>query len=174
MEISYCFIQSPLGMLLIAGTSQGLCYMQFDTSKAELVHDLKVDFADAALEENTAPLSNWIDILRKYFRGNSDVLNIPVEMTGTSFKQSVWQYLRQIPFGQTRTYSDIAVAIGQPGAVRAVASACALNKIAVVIPCHRVVRRDGSLSGYRWGIDRKQSLLQNELLASSKLLAVSL
>jgi AraC family transcriptional regulator of adaptative response/methylated-DNA-[protein]-cysteine methyltransferase len=123
---------------------------------------LQVEFMAATIVENAEPLSGWIDSLCEYVTGQTVNLDIPVDINGTNFQQSVWRYLRQIPPGETRTYSEVAEAIGQPKAVRAVARACASNKVALAIPCHRVVRQDGGMGGYRWGVERKLRLLQQE------------
>jgi AraC family transcriptional regulator of adaptative response/methylated-DNA-[protein]-cysteine methyltransferase len=165
--INCAFVRSPLGLLLMAATARGLCFLQFGTLEDELMEALQVEFKAATIVENGEPLSVWINRLCEYFAGHED-LDIPVDVTGTSFQQSVWRYLRQIPPGETRTYSDVAKAIGQPQAVRAVARACASNKVALAIPCHRVIRQNGSLGGYRWGAERKQVLLKQEQVDPSR------
>jgi AraC family transcriptional regulator, regulatory protein of adaptative response / methylated-DNA-[protein]-cysteine methyltransferase len=103
-----------------------------------------------------------MDALDQHLRGFKPQLNLPLDLRGTAFQLTVWRYLQQIPYGETRTYSGVATALGKPRAVRAVASACARNRIALAIPCHRVIRGDGGLGGYRWGLERKQQLLQRE------------
>ncbi len=160
--ISCAFVRSPLGLLLMAATARGLCFLQFGTSEDELMEALQIEFKAATILQNAEPLSVWINSLSEYFAGHKVNLDVPVDMTGTSFQQSVWRYLRQIPPGETRTYSEVAEAIGKPKAVRAVASACASNKVALAIPCHRVIRQDGGMGGYRWGAERKQLLLKQE------------
>lgn len=164
--INFAFVDTLLGLVLMAATVRGLCFLQFGTSEDELLASLKNEFSAATLAQNLEPLLVWIDALQKYAEGSTTDLDVSLDMDGTTFQLAVWRYLRKIPAGQTCTYTQVAEAIGQPKAVRAVARACAANKIALAIPCHRVVRRDGSLSGYRWGIERKQKLLQKELLSS--------
>jgi AraC family transcriptional regulator, regulatory protein of adaptative response / methylated-DNA-[protein]-cysteine methyltransferase len=162
--INYAMSNSPLGRLLMAGTARGICFLQFGSSEPELKRAMFAEFEAATIVQNAEPLSAWINALHDYFAGCGDASAIPVEMSGTVFQQAVWRYLRQIPAGETRTYSDVASAIGQPKAVRAVANACASNKVALAIPCHRVVRQNGSPGGYRWGSKRKQQLIKMEKL----------
>ena len=144
--ICCAYIESALGLLLLAATSRGLCFLQFGTNRKELMTNLRTEFGAATIEENLVPLTNWIEPLHNYLDGRANNLDLPVVMAGTTFQQAVWRYLREIPAGQTRTYSEVAQAIGQPKAVRAVARACASNKVAIAIPCHRVVRQNGSLA----------------------------
>lgn len=160
--INFAFVHSPLGMLLMAGTIRGLCFLQFGTSENDLLNALKNEFSAATIVQNAEPLTAWTAALHQYFSGKDWRLSVPVDASGTDFQQAVWRYLRQIPPGETRTYTEVAEAIGQPTAVRAVARACASNKVALAIPCHRVIRQDGSLGGYRWGLERKETLLKNE------------
>lgn len=156
--ISYAVVASPLGLLLLAGTKKGLCFLQFGASEEELKSALGTEFGAAMLVENAEALSSWIENLALYFRGSRE-LEVPVDIRGTAFQQKVWRYLRQIPPGETRTYTQVAEALGVPNAVRAVARACATNRVGIAIPCHRVIRQDGSLAGYRWGLERKEALI---------------
>ena len=160
--INFAFIESDLGLLLMAATAKGLCFVQFGENQEELIEALESEFARAEIVENMDALSVWMDGLIQYLNGRTKSIDAPLDMHGTEFQQSVWRYLRQIPAGETRTYSEVAEAIGRPEAVRAVANACASNRIAMVIPCHRVIRQDGSLGGYRWGLARKEALLEKE------------
>lgn len=160
--INYSFVQSSLGLLLMAGTRRGLCFLQFGPEKNELLNALSREYSAAKLVENSDCLTSWKDRLLAYIDKGDSSLNLPVDVSGTAFQESVWRYLREIPCGETRTYKEVANAIGQPRAVRAVARACASNKVALAIPCHRVVRNDGTMGGYRWGVDRKEALLRNE------------
>jgi AraC family transcriptional regulator of adaptative response/methylated-DNA-[protein]-cysteine methyltransferase len=128
--ISCAFVRSPLGLLLMAATARGLCFLQFGASEDELMRALQVEFQAATILENAQPLSLWINALREYFALGKVTLDIAVDMIGTNFQKSVWLYLRQIPPGETRTYSAVAECIGNPGAARAVARACASNKVA--------------------------------------------
>ncbi len=156
--ISFAVVSSPLGLLLLAGTKKGLCFLQLGASEEELKTALATEFSAAMLVENAEALSSWIENLALYFRGSCE-LEVPVDMRGTAFQQKVWRYLRQIPPGETRTYTQVADALGVPNAVRAVARACATNRVGIAIPCHRVIRQDGSLAGYRWGLERKEALI---------------
>lgn len=160
--INCTFVRCPLGLLLMAATARGLCFLQFGSTEDELMQALQGEFAAATLVENAEALTAWIERLNEFLTGRNANLDIPVDMRGTTFQQTVWRYLREIPAGQTRSYSQVAQAIGQPQAVRAVARACAANRVALAIPCHRVVRQDGNLGGYRWGIERKQALIESE------------
>jgi AraC family transcriptional regulator, regulatory protein of adaptative response / methylated-DNA-[protein]-cysteine methyltransferase len=161
-EINYTFVNSPLGLLLMAGTERGLCFLQFGTSEKELLKRLEKEFSAARIERNEEALAAWMAALDEYFANRGDICRLPLDAGGTDFQTKVWRYLRQIPAGETRTYSEIAEALGKPTAVRAVARACASNKVALAIPCHRVIRQDGTMGGYRWGIDRKKRLLKDE------------
>jgi AraC family transcriptional regulator of adaptative response/methylated-DNA-[protein]-cysteine methyltransferase len=160
--IDCAFLRSPLGLVLIAATKKGLCFLQFGETKAELMQSLRDEFAAAAIEESAGTMSPWLENLSDYFAGKSAASSLPVDLRGTAFQQAVWHYLRMIPPGETRTYSQVAEGIGQPRAVRAVANACASNRVALAVPCHRVIRNDGSAGGYRWGVERKDALLKQE------------
>jgi len=153
-ELIHCaFVRSQFGLLLVAGTTRGLCYVQFGKSEKDLMTSLISEFSAATIVENAEELSVYIEALAAYLAGQQPNLALPVDMIGTTFQQAVWRYLRKIPAGQTRTYTEVAEALGQPAAVRAVASACAANKVALAIPCHRVLRKDGSLGGYPLWLD---------------------
>jgi AraC family transcriptional regulator, regulatory protein of adaptative response / methylated-DNA-[protein]-cysteine methyltransferase len=160
--INYAYFKSPLGLLLVAGTEKGLCFLQFGESKDELISALRAEFGAARIEENKNSVSPWIDKLADYFAGKAPDLSLPVDLRGTDFQQAVWRQLRTIPVGETRSYSEVAQALGRPQAVRAVARACASNRIALAVPCHRVIRNDGTAGGYRWGLERKDALLRGE------------
>ena len=123
---------------------------------------LRSEYPAAAVERDAEDLDTWVKALLAHLEGQQPDLSLPLDLQATAFQQRVWAELRKIPYGETRTYTQVAEAIGRPKAVRAVANACAANPAAVVTPCHRVVRRDGSLGGYRWGIERKKTLLKNE------------
>ncbi|HKU24908.1 MAG TPA: methylated-DNA--[protein]-cysteine S-methyltransferase, partial [Candidatus Sulfotelmatobacter sp.] len=160
--IRYASADSPLGRMLIAATDKGICSIQFGRSDAELLEGLKREFPFAARKEDEGGLQSWVGQLLKQMQGKNLDSALPLDIRATAFQRQVWSYLQSIPFGQTRSYSEVAKAIGHPTACRAVARACATNPVAVVIPCHRVVRGDGSVSGYRWGLGRKKALLQIE------------
>jgi AraC family transcriptional regulator, regulatory protein of adaptative response / methylated-DNA-[protein]-cysteine methyltransferase len=162
--IRYTCADSPLGRMLIAATDRGICSIQFARSDGELMEGLKREFPFAARKRDEGGLQSWVSALLKHMRGkNLDSSSLlPLDIRATVFQRRVWAYLQSIPFGQTKSYSQVAKAIGQPSACRAVARACATNPVAVAIPCHRVVREDGSMGGYRWGIERKKALLEIE------------
>lgn len=152
----------PLGRLLLAGTERGICAVYLGDSDAQLTQELARDFPAAAVQRDDKGLNAWASAIVNHLSGQQPHLDLPLDVRATAFQQRVWQELRAIPYGSTRTYSDIARALGHPKAVRAVARACATNPVSLVIPCHRVVREDGSLGGYRWGLERKQALLDRE------------
>src|SRR5579864_6286866 len=161
-EIRYAVLSTELGKVLIAATERGLCAVRFGESAALLERELRGEFRSASVvrdEENLRPLAAQV---RELLRGGLNPREIPLDIQGTAFQQLVWDALSQIPRGETRSYSEIARAIGHPQAVRAVAGACAANPVAVVVPCHRVVKKSGALSGYRWGTKRKAALLEKE------------
>ncbi len=161
-KILYSIMDTPLGMLILAATDHGICSIKFGDSEKELANELKTEFPLAEIEKHHGELTVWLVELEKYFSRESREINVPLDAKATAFQLKVWSELRKIPFGETRSYSQIAEAIGQPSAARAVASACARNPVAVVTPCHRVVHSDGSVSGYRWGLERKKALLLHE------------
>src|SRR6202049_787947 len=160
--IRYTCADSPLGRMLIAATERGICAIQFARSDGELIEGLKREFPFATRKSDQAGLQSWVDSLLKHIRGKALDSSLPLDIRATAFQRRVWTYLQSIPFGATRSYSQVAQAIGQPSACRAVARSCATNPVAVAIPCHRVVREDGSMGGYRWGIERKKALLEIE------------
>ncbi|MGB8988864.1 MAG: bifunctional DNA-binding transcriptional regulator/O6-methylguanine-DNA methyltransferase Ada [Candidatus Sulfotelmatobacter sp.] len=160
--IRYACADSPLGRMLIAATDRGVCSIQFARSDGELIEGLKREFPFAVRKPDEGGLQMWIGALLSKMTGRELDAALPLDIRATAFQRRVWTYLQSIPFGTTRSYSQVAKAIGQPSASRAVASACATNPVAVAIPCHRVVREDGNISGYRWGIDRKKALLDLE------------
>jgi len=160
--IRYTCADSPLGRMLIAATDRGICSIQFARSDGELLEGLKREFPFAARKTDNGGLKAWVSALLKHMRGRGLDSSLPLDIRATAFQRRVWAYLQSIPFGATRSYSEVAGAIGQPRAARAVARACATNPVAVAIPCHRVVREDGSMGGYRWGIQRKRALLAME------------
>src|ERR1700686_1385580 len=160
--IRYTCADSPLGRMLIAATERGICAIQFARSDGELIEGLKREFPFATRKSDQAGLQSWVDSLLKHIRGKALDSSLPLDIRATAFQRRVWTYLHSIPFGATRSYSQVAQAIGQPSACRAVARACATNPVAIAIPCHRVVREDGTMGGYRWGLERKKALLEME------------
>jgi len=160
--IRYTCADSPLGRMLIAATERGICAIQFARSDGELLEGLRREFPFATRKSDEGGLRSWAGALLKHMKGKELDSSLPLDIRATAFQRRVWTYLQSIPFGATRSYSQVAKGIGKPTAVRAVARACATNPVAVVIPCHRVVREDGSMGGYRWGIERKKALLELE------------
>ena len=160
--IRYVCRDSPLGRMLVAATDRGICSIQFARRDSELIEGLKREFPFAVRKVDEGGLQAWVEVLLHQMRGEDLNSALPLDIRATSFQRRVWTYLQSIPFGSTKSYSDVAKAIGRPRACRAVARACATNPVAVAIPCHRVVREDGSMGGYRWGIERKKTLLALE------------
>src|SRR5690348_1197371 len=160
--IRYVISDSPLGRMLIAATDRGICSIKFGKKDTELIDGLKREFPFAVRKVDEGGLQSWVEALLRHMRGEDLDSSLPLDIRATAFQRRVWAYLQSIPFGETKSYSDVAKAIGNPKACRAVARACATNPVAVAIPCHRVVRGDGSMGGYRWGIDRKKALLEVE------------
>lgn len=153
---------SSLGKLLVARSEKGICAILLGDNQQELVADLRKRFPTVELHHNQQDFAEQLQLLLQLIEHPEHALKLPLDIRGTLFQQKVWKALQAIPAGATCSYSDIAQAIGSPKAVRAVAGACAANALAIAIPCHRVVRSDGNLSGYRWGVARKKILLQRE------------
>lgn len=162
VQIDYATAKSPLGCLLVAATNRGLCAVRLGDTVNALEADLKEEFAAAQIHKSKGTLDNSVKQIVAHLEGKQPHLSLPLDIRATAFQRQVWQALQSIPYGATRSYGDVAKAIGQPKAVRAVARACATNPVALVIPCHRVIREDKSLGGYRWGIERKKRLLAKE------------
>ena len=160
--IMYTVTNSPLGKLLVAATAKGICSVRLGKDKEGLEQELRTEFSQAEIIENAKALKPWVDSIVNHLKGKEPHLDLPLDVQATAFQKRVWQELQAIPYGETRSYSEVAEAIGKPKAVRAVASACAKNPTALVVPCHRVVRSDGSMGGYRWGVERKIALLKQE------------
>jgi AraC family transcriptional regulator of adaptative response/methylated-DNA-[protein]-cysteine methyltransferase len=162
VNMAYAVRETTLGWLLAAQTERGLCAVGlYDTVQAAEAA-LRAEFPHAALSRDEPALGGRIAAILAHIDGDSAALNLPLDVRATAFQQRVWQALRAIPRGETRTYTQVAEAIGEPRAVRAVASACAHNSAAILIPCHRVIGKEGALTGYRWGIERKRALLARE------------
>lgn len=163
-EIRFAVGECSLGAILVARSDKGVCAILLDDDPDALVRDLQDRFPKARLLGGDGGFEQLVARVVGLVEQPGIGLDLPLDVRGTAFQQRVWQALREIPAGTTATYRDIAEKIGQPKAVRAVAGACAANALAIAIPCHRVVRNDGSLSGYRWGVERKQALITREAL----------
>lgn len=162
--IRYAIGRCWLGTLLIALGERGLCAILIGDDAQALARDLQARFPRARLVHDDAGLADALTEIARFIQRPGDGLALPLAPQGTEFQQRVWQVLRQVPAGRTTTYTELARILGIPGSVRAVAGACAANPLAVVVPCHRVIRRDGGLAGYRWGLERKRALLEHEAL----------
>jgi len=160
--IRYTIVSSPVGRILVAATSRGICRILLNDTAAALAADLKRDFPAADIQRDDAAMEKWAGAIRDDLDGRTPLPALPLDIRATAFQRKVWDLLRKIPRGETRSYSEIARAAGKPRAARAVGTACGSNPVALVIPCHRVVRGDGSLGGYGWGLDRKKKLLALE------------
>src|SRR5260370_35553429 len=170
MRIGYSIVESSLGYVLVAATERGVAAVRFGDSEQTIEADFVREYPKAELTRDDELLRPWVNLLLLSLQRQPSTQQLSLDVHATTFQWKVWQALRAIPVGQTRSYQEIAKAIGQPTAARAVAQACATNPVAVFIPCHRVVRNNGQLGGYHWGIERKQQLLANEYavpLASS-------
>ncbi|MDQ6653741.1 MAG: bifunctional DNA-binding transcriptional regulator/O6-methylguanine-DNA methyltransferase Ada [Acidobacteriota bacterium] len=170
-NIKYAVVSCSLGWLLVAATGKGVCSVKLGDSESELQSDLKLEFPAADIHRDVEQLSSMLKTIIKHLEGKTPHLDLPLDVQATAFQRQVWQQLRTIPYGETYSYGELAKAIGQQKAVRAVARACATNPVALVIPCHRVIRGDKTLGGYRWGLERKKRLLEKEAGAKEKKLA---
>ncbi|MDX2268048.1 MAG: methylated-DNA--[protein]-cysteine S-methyltransferase [Bryobacter sp.] len=166
VEISFVVRPTRLGQLLLAATERGLCAVRLGEQARALCRELQEEFPGAKLTEAGPPysaaLEQWWAAIEEYLAGKKMPRDLPLDVQATAFQASVWQFLQSIPAGETRTYAEVAEGIGRPSAIRAVARACAANPLALVVPCHRVIRADGKLGGYRWGMGRKRQLLEAE------------
>lgn len=161
-RISYCTFRTALGHVLLAATARGVCSVKLGDGEARLVKLLEDEFREAEIVEDAPALRAHREAVAAFLAGDASLARVPLDLRGTLFQRKVWEELRRIPAGETRTYQEIARAIGAPAAVRAVGSACGANPAALLVPCHRAVRTDGGLGGYAWGIDRKKRLLDLE------------
>jgi AraC family transcriptional regulator, regulatory protein of adaptative response / methylated-DNA-[protein]-cysteine methyltransferase len=161
-QIVYAVTDSPLGRLLVASTPKGICKISLGEDDQKLVEALYAEFPKALISADSKTLRMAVQAILDYLSQRSTRIKLPLDLQATAFQMRVWRELQRIPFGKTLTYEEVAQRLEQPTAVRAVARACATNPVALVVPCHRVVRKDGSLGGYRWGLDRKRKLLEAE------------
>jgi len=170
-EIAYAIVDSALGRLIVAGTRRGICFAAMGDSDRALIAELRRDYPLASIRvadpnrSEDSRIDQWADALAEYIAGHSKMPTPPMDIRGTPFQFLVWEQLREIPAGQTRSYSEIARRIGRPRAVRAVGTANGANPVSIIIPCHRAIRASGHLGGYRWGLERKRKLLEMEARA---------
>ena len=166
VSISYAFAPTPFGLMMIGATDRGICFIGFGDESVGLLARLRAEYGNASVEPMTQPYSPqfraWVDSLVGYLSDDVPKPELPLDIRATAFEMRVWNYLAGIPSGEVRSYGEVAAAIGQPAAARAVAQACARNPAAVLIPCHRVIRGSGELGGYRWGLGRKRALIERE------------
>jgi AraC family transcriptional regulator of adaptative response/methylated-DNA-[protein]-cysteine methyltransferase len=164
MEIRYTVVPCPLGRLLVAATARGLCAVELGDDDGALAAALAAEYPAARIERAEGGFTGWVQAIARYLAGARAArgLDLPLDVQATAFELRVWEALRKIPYGETRSYGEVAAALGAPRAARAVARACAANPAALVTPCHRVVRADGEPGGYRWGEARKRALLALE------------
>lgn len=165
VDISFAFGQTALGKVLIGATDRGVCYLQFGESERELLEQLVEEYPNAIVTPSEAKgmqMNSWMTALNAMLAGKVSKGSLPLDVQGTAFQKRVWEFLRTIPKGDVVSYAEVAEGIGSPKAIRAAASACANNRIGVLIPCHRVIRGTGELGGYRWGLPRKRALLDME------------
>jgi AraC family transcriptional regulator, regulatory protein of adaptative response / methylated-DNA-[protein]-cysteine methyltransferase len=157
MMIHWATIETSLGTMLVAASDKGICRLSFDEGEADLQH-----LFPAAELSRADPRADWVRGAAQAAENPASMTDLPIDVTGTPFQQAVWAELRRIPAGETRSYADVAAAVGQPKAVRAAGTANGANKVAILIPCHRVIRSDGTLGGYAYGLERKRMLLERE------------
>jgi AraC family transcriptional regulator of adaptative response/methylated-DNA-[protein]-cysteine methyltransferase len=160
--VRFTTVQSSLGQLLVAATERGISFVAIGEKHETLEQELRSELPAATIERDDAALAGQVEPILQLLEGRAPRVDLPVDVRATAFQEQVWRALREIPAGETRTYSQLATSIGKPGAARAGGQACGSNPVALVVPCHRVVREDGSLGGYRWGTERKRRILERE------------
>ena len=165
--IRYVTVATPLGWALVAATARGVCLTALGDDRERLAAMVRERFPAALLVAEDAALKDWAEQIVRFITDPGQTPDLPLDIRGTAFQTRVWRALQRIPLGRTATYTEIARALGQPKAVRAVAQACAANNLALLVPCHRVIREDGDLAGYRWGLERKRALLEREREAAA-------
>ena len=160
-EIVYAIAKCDLGYLFVATTAKGICTVKLGDRPTDLIETFKAEFSNAEITRNNRH-KDWIEQILMAIDGKTAGIDLPLDIQGTAFQRQVWQTLQKIPYGETKTYKEIAERLNKSKATRAIGNACGANPVALIIPCHRVLRSDGSLGGYRWGIERKQRLLEIE------------
>jgi AraC family transcriptional regulator, regulatory protein of adaptative response / methylated-DNA-[protein]-cysteine methyltransferase len=171
VEISYVCANTVLGYIAIGATDRGICFLQFGESAETLRAQLGREYPKARIVQTAMPeppFDNWVAAIDRYLKGEQPHLDLPLDIRATAFQLRVWKYLQNIPYGDLQSYAEVAEGIGRPGSARAVAQACGKNVIALAIPCHRIIRGDGNLGGYRWGLHRKRVLIDLERAHRSK------
>ncbi len=164
-RISYAVVDCALGKLLVAATARGICAVSLGDGEAELEAEFRREYPAAEIARDDKGVGRWTQALLRHLEGAEPRLDLPLDVRATAFQWRVWEALRRIPLGQTRSYSEIAAALGNPRARRAVGRACATNPVSLIVPCHRAIAQDGGLGGYRWGLERKRALLTRERAA---------
>ncbi|MEI8308526.1 MAG: methylated-DNA--[protein]-cysteine S-methyltransferase [Chloroflexales bacterium] len=167
MQIGYTIVDSPLGRLLVAATARGICAVSMGDDDVYLERELRAEYAQAEMVRDDL-MSDAVTMILAYLGGQMPRMDLPLDVQATAFQRQVWQALQAIPYGETRTYVQIAESLGNRKAVRAVGRACAMNPVSLVVPCHRVVGSDGKLHGFRWGLERKQALLDMEKVSPTR------
>ncbi len=162
MRINFTITNSDLGKMLVARTEKGVCSVTFGDDDETLSENLQKEYRNAEIRRDETNLKEYVEAITANLKGTNKTLDLPLDLQATAFQMRVWDVLRKIPYGETVSYQSVAEKLGNKNAVRAVAAACASNRVALVIPCHRVVRTNGELSGYRWGVERKKQILEKE------------
>jgi len=166
MKLGYTIAKSPLGKVLVAATERGVSAVYLGDDESKLVAELGEEYPRAEIAAASNGFERWVKEVLSRVEGQPPHFELPLDLQATAFQRRVWKELQRIPRGRTRTYAQVARSLGQPKAVRAVARACATNPVSIVVPCHRVIREDGALAGYRWGLSRKEQLLASERSAT--------
>jgi AraC family transcriptional regulator, regulatory protein of adaptative response / methylated-DNA-[protein]-cysteine methyltransferase len=166
MKIGYVIAKSSLGKILVGATERGISAVYLGDAEATLIEELRDEYPRAEISAAGDSFERWVKEIVQRVEGNPPRVELPLDLQATAFQRRVWQELQRIPRGTTRTYTQVARALGNPKSVRAVARACATNPVSIVVPCHRVIRQDGSMAGYRWGLSRKEQLLAQERAAN--------
>ena len=168
MKIGFTVGNSTLGKVLVAATERGVSAVYLGDNERTLLDELRGEYPKAQIIRSSGGDGQWLNEVLQRVEGSAPSLDLPLDVHATAFQRRVWNELQKIPCGTTKTYTQIARALGKPRSIRAVARACATNPVSIVVPCHRVIRTDGTLAGYRWGLQRKEKLLQREGATAGK------